>query len=226
MEYFPLFAKLTDKRCLVVGGGTVAARKVSILMQYHAQIVLISPRLCEKLHHYPEGSFTHCCKVFSPSDIEGSILVIAASDDVELNREIAALCQRAGILVNVADSPGHGDVIFPSIIRRPPLQIALSSGGASPILARLLRWRLEVLIPQVYGNLAILARDYRERVKQCIATPKMRRRFWEKVLQGPIAEMIFSGRDGEARESFQNLLAGERGEPTTGEVYLVGAGPG
>ncbi len=226
MQYFPLFTNLEGKRCVVVGGGTVAARKAGLLMKCGANIVIVSPVLCKKLQTYPEGSFDYRKKSFAAEDIERATLVVAATDDALHNEQIAALCKKSGILINVANQPQQGDFIFPSIVDRSPVQIALSTGGKSPILARLLRLRLEALIPQIYGDLATLVHEYRESVKRVISLPKMRRRFWEQVLQGPIAEMVFAGREPEARQSLENLLAETEHSEPIGEVYLVGAGPG
>lgn len=230
MDYFPLFTKLTGKRCVLVGGGVVAARKLGVLLKCGADIVVVSPALGEALQAYPPGHFEYHHRAFLSEDIAGATLVVAATDDVVLNQQVASLCKAAGIFVNVVNDPACGDFIFPSLIDRSPIQIALSTGGKSPVLARLLRWRLEVMIPQVYGNLASLVHDYRERVKVKIAAPKLRRRFWEQVLQGPIAERVFAGRDAEARNSLEHLLTTQGNLQTdtvsAGEVYLVGAGPG
>jgi uroporphyrin-III C-methyltransferase/precorrin-2 dehydrogenase/sirohydrochlorin ferrochelatase len=129
------------------------------------------------------------------------------------------------IPVNVVDQPALCSFILPSIIERPPLIIAVSSGGTSPVLARLLRARLESLIPAGYGRLAALAGAFRDRVKARFR-PLERRRFWERVLQGPIAELVFSGRDNDARKAMEEALDDTRLALGGGEVSLVGAGPG
>ena len=159
--------------------------------------------------------------------MDGIILVVAATDDVALNQEIAEHCKQHNILVNVVNSPASGNCIFPSIIDRSPLLIALTSGGKSPILSRLLRWRLEALVPQAYGSLASLVQQYRQAVKERISSVKMRRRFWERVLQGPTAELVFSAQPDRARQSLEVLLKNHNDDSSpVGEVYLVGAGPG
>jgi uroporphyrin-III C-methyltransferase/precorrin-2 dehydrogenase/sirohydrochlorin ferrochelatase len=132
--------------------------------------------------------------------------------------------------VNVVDRPALCSFILPSIIERAPITVAVSSGGASPVLARLLRARLETLIPAAYGQLGALAGAFRDRVKERFE-PRERRRFWERALQGPIAELVFSGREAEARAALQATLDDKRlADPhfslTGGEVSLVGAGPG
>ncbi len=226
MEYFPLFTKLEGKRCVIVGGGTVAARKAELLIKGGANVVIVSPTLCEKLEMHPKDSFEYRRKSFAPEDIGRATLLVAATDDRLLNERISTICKQSGILVNVVDRPESGDFIFPSIIDRAPVQIAVCTGAKSPILARLLRLRLEAVIPRVYGKLAVLVHEYRDRVKQKITSPTVKRRFWENVLQGPVAEMVFAGRELDARRSLERSLADiERTEPI-GEVYLVGAGPG
>jgi uroporphyrin-III C-methyltransferase/precorrin-2 dehydrogenase/sirohydrochlorin ferrochelatase len=157
-------------------------------------------------------------------------VTIAATSDAAVNRAVAAAARERRIPVNVVDQPALCSFILPSIIERAPLVVAVSSGGASPVLARLLRARLETLIPAGYGRLAALAGAFRDRVKARFK-PQERRRFWERTLQGPIAELVFSGRDAEARAALQaalddKRLAGQGLSLTGGEVSLVGAGPG
>jgi uroporphyrin-III C-methyltransferase / precorrin-2 dehydrogenase / sirohydrochlorin ferrochelatase len=142
-----------------------------------------------------------------------------------VNRAVAAAAKSRRIPVNVVDQPALCSFIFPSIVERAPLIVAVSSGGASPVLARLLRARLETLIPAGYGRLAALAGAFRDQVKARFK-PAERRRFWERMLQGPIAEMVLGGRDAEAREALQASLDDERLAFGGGEVSLVGAGPG
>jgi len=152
-------------------------------------------------------------------------VAIAATSDDAVNRAVAAAARARRIPVNVVDQPALCSFILPSIIERAPLIVAVSSGGTSPVLARLLRARLESLIPAGYGRLAALAGAFRDRVKARFK-PQERRRFWERVLQGPIAELVFSGRDVEAREALQATLEDTRLAFSGGEVSLVGAGPG
>ncbi|MGH8391606.1 MAG: siroheme synthase CysG, partial [Pseudomonas sp.] len=164
---------------------------------------------------------------FSPEDLEGAWLVIAATDDADLNRTISNLAHTRNILVNVVDNPALCSFIMPSIIDRPPVQIAISTGGASPILARLLRARLETMIPAAYGRLALLTAQFREQVRERLPNTNKRRRFWEKVLHGPVAEMLFAGQEKAGLAALEQQLEDEsaQSEPL-GEVYLVGGGPG
>jgi uroporphyrin-III C-methyltransferase/precorrin-2 dehydrogenase/sirohydrochlorin ferrochelatase len=151
--------------------------------------------------------------------------VIAATNDEAVNRQVSALARARALPVNVVDNPDLCSFIVPSIIDRSPVQIAVSTGGASPVLARLLRTRLESLIPSAYGRLAAMVDGFRERVKGRFADVNARRNFWEQVLEGRIAEMVFAGRDEEAAAALEKALdAG--GEQKVGEVYLIGGGPG
>jgi uroporphyrin-III C-methyltransferase/precorrin-2 dehydrogenase/sirohydrochlorin ferrochelatase len=228
MKYFPLFFDLGNKRCLVVGGGEVAVRKVSLLLRAGAAVTVVSPDLCESLQiRLAAGEITHEVRNFEPADIEACALVVAATDDQAVNKQVSEQAQVKCIPVNVVDQPKLSSFIVPSVIDRSPVQVAVSTGGASPVLARLLRARLETLIPAAYGRLAGLMSEFREPVKQYLTDENKRRRFWEDVVQGSIAELIFAGREEAARMAMHTAVdkaqVAKRGR---GEVYLVGAGPG
>jgi len=226
VDFLPIFLDLREQPCLVVGGGEVAARKCALLARARARVTVLAPALGPQLQaEAAAGRIAHRAAAFRDADLEGFALVIAATDDQGVNRAVAAAARARRLPVNVVDQPALCSFILPSIIERAPITVAVSSGGASPVLARLLRARLETLIPAGYGRLAALAREFRERVKARLA-PRERRRFWERVLQGPIAELVFSGRDAEAREALAASLDDPRLTLGGGEVALVGAGPG
>ncbi|ABA57376.1 precorrin-2 dehydrogenase [Nitrosococcus oceani ATCC 19707] len=226
MQYLPIFLNIRGQQCLVVGGGTVAVRKVALLRQAGAEVKVIAPKLHEQLQEWADkGKITAQQASFSETEIKSCYLVIAATDDSSLNEQVYHLATAQGVLVNVADCPRFCDFILPSIVDRSPVIVAVSSGGASPVLARLLRARLETLIPQAYGRLGQFAARYRSRIKQRITGIRARRIFWEKVLQGSIAERIFAGQEEEAEGALEAALEGGF-VPEQGEVYLVGAGPG
>ena len=164
---------------------------------------------------------------FRDEDMDGVLLVIAATDDDVLNRSISALAHQHGIPVNVVTAPDQGNFIVPSIIDRSPVQVAISTGGASPVLARLLRARLESFIPAAYGRLAHLVNDYRSSVKKRFSSIDQRRYFWENVLQGRVAELLFAGHEAKARAALEEAIEDTDAHyESAGEVYLVGAGPG
>ncbi|HHJ13246.1 MAG TPA: uroporphyrinogen-III C-methyltransferase [Gammaproteobacteria bacterium] len=228
MDFFPVFMQIRDRDCLVVGGGKVAARKVGLLVSAGARVQVVSPQLCDELAGLAaEGLVSHLARGFEDADIEGKALVIAATDEQAVNRRVSELAHARQLPVNVVDQPELCSFIMPSMIDRSPVQIAISTGGSSPVLARLLRARLESYIPAAYGRLAALMNRYRERVKARFADLEQRRRFWERLLDGEIAELMFTGQDQRAREYLENALAqADPGEVPAGEVYLVGAGPG
>jgi uroporphyrin-III C-methyltransferase/precorrin-2 dehydrogenase/sirohydrochlorin ferrochelatase len=228
MDYLPIFLDLHGRRCLVVGGGEVAARKTDLLLQAGADVHVVSPELGDAMGALAgAGRIAHRTGRFQESDLDGAQLVIAASDDANANADAARLADARGVPVNVVDAPALCRFIMPAIVDRSPVIAAVSTGGASPVLARLIRGRLEALIPAAFGRLASLAAEFRGEVKARIAEPVRRRRFWERILSGPVAEMAFSGRGDDARKSLKAALEsdGDTGE-ATGEVYLVGAGPG
>jgi uroporphyrin-III C-methyltransferase/precorrin-2 dehydrogenase/sirohydrochlorin ferrochelatase len=226
MDYLPIFLDVREQPCLVVGGGEVAARKCALLARAGARVTVLAPQLGAALGaELAAGRVAHRAAIFRAEDLEGYALVIAATSDQAVNRAVAAAAGARRMPVNVVDQPALCSFILPSIIERAPITVAVSSGGASPVLARLLRARLESLVPAGYGRLAALAGEFRERVKARFA-PAERRRFWERVLQGPIAELVLAGRDADARAALDSALADTRLAFSGGEVALVGAGPG
>ena len=228
MNYLPIFLKLKGRPCLVVGGGKVAVRKVLLLRRAGADVSVVAPSLCEGMAAlHSEGSIIHLHREFQNEDINGKVVVIAATDDEEVNRRVSVEANRQRIPVNVVDSPNLCSFIMPSIIDRSPVQVAVSTGGASPVLARLLRSRLESFIPSAYGRLATLVEEFRQKVKDRFANAEQRRYFWENVLQGRVAELLFAGRETEARDALQTAITdADESYCSHGEVYLVGAGPG
>jgi len=162
---------------------------------------------------------------YASGDLEGAVLVIAATDDEPLNAQISRDAQARGVPVNVVDAPALCSVIFPAIVDRSPLIVAVSSAGDAPVLARLIRAKIETWIPSAYGQLAGLAKRFRQQVKQLFPDVQQRRVFWEDVFQGAIAERVLSGQPAEAERMLAERVAGGAPKPL-GEVYLVGAGPG
>nr|VFJ58660.1 MAG: uroporphyrin-III C-methyltransferase / precorrin-2 dehydrogenase / sirohydrochlorin ferrochelatase [Candidatus Kentron sp. DK] len=228
MNLLPIFLNVEGRSCLVIGGGEVAARKVALLLQAGASVTVVAPdpgRSAAELGK--EGRIEIRARAFSPEDLADRYLVIAATDDHALNERVARLAHERSIPVNVVDKPALCSFIVPSVIDRSPVVVAVSTGGASPVLARIIRARLETLVPAAFGKLAELAAEFRDKVKAHFSHPPDRRIFWEKVLQGPIAEMVFSGKEDAARDALNEALEAETGAPRgTGEVYLVGGGPG
>jgi uroporphyrin-III C-methyltransferase/precorrin-2 dehydrogenase/sirohydrochlorin ferrochelatase len=228
MSLLPLFIDIKNKPCLIVGGGKIAARKLKMLCKAEADITIIAPNICNEIKELCEThSLTTCLREFSDTDVTSQSLIIAATNDALLNKHISNLSKQKNILINVADNFKQGDVVLPSVIDRDPIQIAVTTGGASPVLARLLRRNLERCTPSSYGSLASLVEKYRQKTAEIIQDEDSRRRFWEEVLQGPISEMVLAGKLDIAEETLQRKLSDKNfSNNDNGEVYLVGAGPG
>jgi uroporphyrin-III C-methyltransferase/precorrin-2 dehydrogenase/sirohydrochlorin ferrochelatase len=228
MKYLPIFLNIGDKHCLVVGGGSIAVRKIELLLKADAKIQLVAKDLCSSMSTLQQlHGFESFVRGFEESDLDNVDLVIAATNDRRLNADISSLAKARHLPVNVVDDPDLCSFIMPSIVDRNPVQIAVSTGGASPVLARLLRSHLESTIPAAYGELAKLVDSYRDQVKQAFPKVEERRIFWESILEGSVAEYVFAGRLDDARELLKNLIQGSTANPDhKGEVYLVGAGPG
>ncbi len=226
METLPLGFRLKDQSCLVVGGGEIAARKVSLLVRAGARVTLVAPEVLTSLREQVKASGGNVQeRRYLSEDLDHQTLVVAATDDQELNAEVSRACQQRRIPVNVVDSPALCTVIFPAIVDRSPILIGISSNGVSPVLARMLRGKIESTIPAAYGRLASLLGEFRAQAKQAFPDTSARRAFWEEQLQGPMPDMVFSGREQDARRHLQQALANP-GQKPSGEVYLVGAGPG
>ncbi|WP_461520754.1 siroheme synthase CysG [Porticoccus sp.] len=226
MDLLPLFHNLRGRRCVVVGGGDVALRKLRQLIDAGAAILVIAPEINAAIRKLAQK---HTLSIrltpFSDTDLDGAVLVIAATNDQAVNRHISELAQGRNVPVNVVDSPELCTVVFPSIVDRSPVQIAISSSGQAPVLARMLRTRLEGLIPSGYGKLAALAGKHRNQVKERIDNSLDRKAFWEEVFEGDIAELVYSEKIDEAEKRLEQKLAGNQPQQV-GEVYLVGGGPG
>jgi len=228
MDYLPIFVQLRNKSCLVVGGGDVALRKIETLLLAGAAVRVVSPEFHSGIVALADGS--DLCLVpshYLDEHLDTVELVVAASDDRGLNEQVSKAAKRRRILVNVVDDPELCTFIFPAIVDRSPLTIAIGTGGNAPVLARLLRAKIETLIPLQYGRLAQLASRYRDRVKTLLPAGTARKNFWERVFEGSIAEKVLSGKHDAAEDEIQQLIQTQAGAPDRrGEVYLVAAGPG
>ncbi|HAB87287.1 MAG TPA: uroporphyrinogen-III C-methyltransferase [Pseudomonas sp.] len=226
MEYLPLFHNLKGRMVLIVGGGEIALRKARLLSDAGARLRVVAPSIEAQLVELVHAGAGECLvRGYDRQDLQGCVLAIAATDDEPLNATVSQHANALGVPVNVVDSPQLCSVIFPAIVDRSPLVVAVSSGGDAPVLARLIRARIETWIPAAYGQLAGLAKQFRAQVKARFANVQQRRVFWEEVFQGPIAEQALAGRTAEAERLLAEKLAGAAPK-ALGEVYLVGAGPG
>ena len=226
MEHLPIFINLKQKPVLVVGGGDIALRKINLLIKAQARVDCLSPFFCEGMNSLSRDNYVNLInKSFEPADIKDYSVIIAATDDATVNSSISSIAHDKRIPVNVVDSPALSSFIMPSIVDRSPVIIAVSSAGKAPVLARIIRAKLETVIPSAYGILAEIAGEYRQKVKDRFSKIKDRRAFWEATFSGVIAEKVFSGRINEAKDDIEKQL-NDSVEMELGEVYLVGAGPG
>ncbi len=230
MQNYPIFVDLKKQPCLVVGGGPVALRKIRLMMSAGATITVVAPQLCEDLQQEFGKQITHHARTFVDEDIDGFRLITAATNEPQVNRRVSELAQAKNIPVNVVDEPELCSFITPSIVDRSPVVIAISTGGGAPVLARILRSKLEAYIPASYGHLAEAMSRYRTKLKIRLPDEQDRRRFWEKIVHGSIAEQFFSGRLKQAEHAMQSAIENSSIDgsniKTTGEVWLIGAGPG
>ena len=228
MKYLPIFMNIRDRDCLVVGGGEIATRKVALLHEAGANVTVMAPELSNTLKQWlEEGKISRQdCPFDEHTDISAYRVVIAATNNAEINQIISAKAKATNTPVNVVDDPDTGTFIMPSIVDRDPVQIAISTGGASPVLARLLRGKLESTRPTAFGRLAGLVEEFREQVKKRFDHVSKRRHFWERVFDSSISELLFAGKDEKARQALQAALDADDHKVQVGEVYLVGAGPG
>ena len=226
MDHLPIFINVRQNPCLVIGGGDIALRKINLLIKAQAKVDCLSPLFCEGITNLSQnGDVNLIQKRFESDDIKDYAIIIASTDDSSVNALISKSAKKARIPVNVVDSPELSSFIMPSIVDRSPVIIAVSSAGRAPVLARIIRAKLETVIPSAYGVLAEIAGEYRQKVKDRFSKIKDRRAFWESIFSGVIAEKVFSGRINEAKDDIDKQLK-RASEIELGEVYLVGAGPG
>lgn len=223
MDYLPIFLKLKNRPCLVVGGGDVGKRKASMLLEAGANVRIVAPQIDPELAGQQGVELVY--SAFAAHHLDEMVMVIAATNDRSVNMQISELARARNLPVNVVDDPALCSFIMPAILDRSPLMVAFSSGGASPVLTRLMRGKLETMIPQGYSRLAGFAERFRELVKARVTNPAKRRIFWENVLDGAVAEKVLSGDEKGAEVMLDQMIASED-NVQRGEVYLVGGGPG
>ncbi|PSW29046.1 uroporphyrinogen-III C-methyltransferase [Photobacterium phosphoreum] len=225
MDYLPIFADLKRRPCLVVGGGNSAWRKTRMLLKAGADVGVIAPKLNADFEAaIAAGQVRHIGEEFTPSDLDGIFLAIAATPYKALNALVYQSANQRQVLVNVVDDTQRCSFIVPSIIDRSPIIVAISSSGKAPVLARLLRQKLEAILPQHLGKMASLAGGFRGYLATKLATFSGRRAFWEQAFNGRFADLVAVGRHSEAQQALEQQL--QNHTPPTGQVALIGAGPG
>jgi uroporphyrin-III C-methyltransferase/precorrin-2 dehydrogenase/sirohydrochlorin ferrochelatase len=227
MDLLPIFLNIKNKKCVVVGGGEVAFRKATLLLRAGANLHIVAPLVSDELRKLRvDRDCTITLKKIEEADLNDAVLVVAATDDLEINERVSVIASKLNIPVNVVDQPHLCSFIMPSIVDRSPIVVAISSGGTSPILTRKLKELNETMIPGRIDKLAELLGSFRGRVKNEIDDFSERIRFWENVLDSEIPELVYNGQDDEARSALDNWLTNPQSDRVGGEVYLVGAGPG
>jgi len=233
MDYLPIFLRVEARPVVVVGGGEVALRKAQWLLKAGAQVTVVAPALHAQLARYAvNADLTHRAAAFAPQFLDGAVAVVAATDERAVNAAVSAAARARGIPVNVVDDAGLSTFIFPAIIDRSPLIVAVSSAGAAPVLARGVREQIEALLPARLGALARFMGRHRQAVQRALAK-RGRRAFWERIVRGPVASDVLRGQEAAAAEGLRRELrasqlttAAPAQGAALGEVYLIGAGPG
>lgn len=225
MEYLPIFAEVKDRPVLVIGGGEIAARKITFLLRAEAKVHIVAetlmPELAEKVER---EEIQWRATIFEEQQLDDVFLVIAATEDDELNQRVYVAANARYRLVNVVDNQALCSFVFPSIVDRSPLLVAISSSGKAPVLSRILREKIEALLPTNLGRLAETASYWRHHIKTHLKTTAERRRFWERVFTGRFASLMLAGNKAEAEKALEDEL--RQPEKRPGEIILVGAGPG
>jgi len=206
--YYPVMLDITGRRCLVVGGGEVAARKVEALLACGARPTVVAPEVTGALAGLAAaGAIEIQRRAYQPGDLEGAFLVIAASDDPDVNAAAYREASSRGILVNVVDNPAQCTFLVPSVVRRGRITVAISTSGASPALAAHLRRELEQVIGPEYGALADLLARLRPEVMQQIADPEVRRRAWQAILASDVLDLLRRGESAQAEQVALECIA-------------------
>ena len=230
MEHLPINLNLKGRKVVVTGGGSAAARKAELVLRAGGRVLVVTPELSgEFVSVEREPGFSHRAGEVEARDLGGATVAFGCAEDPARDRRLVELARAAGVLVSVSDQPEHSDFIMPAVIDRSPLVIAVSSGGTSPLLTRLITERLESSIPYACGGLASFLGDIRERVDARIPDPREQRRFLEKIVDGKAADLVLAGDRAAAEARVDAELAAHlsaTGEKPMGEVFLVGGGPG
>jgi len=233
LDYLPLFLKLRGERVLLVGGGAVAARKAELLTAAGARLRVVAPELGAELAALCDRvGAEYLATAFEPTQLQGVVLAIAATDRPEINLEVSRAGRAASVWVNAVDDPQASSCLMPAIVDRAPVMVAIGTGGASPTLARLLRAQIEALLPERLGQLASLAGAWRARLRAALPRADARRRFWEDFFDSALAQQLLAGSvdAATATAGLERQLEDARADLTAtsarGAVWLIGAGPG
>lgn len=228
MPLFPLFADLSGREVLVVGGGEVAQRKIEALLHAGAGVQVYADALNDAVAEWlAQGRLRRRVgDAFDPSWLEEAWLLVAATDDHAFNAYLAAEAGKRRRLANVVDDAELSTFQIPAVVDRHPLMVAISSGGAAPMLARRLREQLETQFDHSLGEFAQLFARYRADIRRQLPQLAQRRRWFERVIEGPVPMLLRTGQAAAAEQAFQAALHDGGNATTAGSVMLVGAGTG
>jgi len=227
MELLPIFLDLNRRHCLIVGGGEVAFRKATLLAKASANLSFVSESFSENIRKLAsDKNFTLIENKFKKEYLINCTLVIAATSCDKTNALVAETAESLNIPVNVVDQPDLCSFIMPAIVDRSPIVIAISSTGKSPVLTRKVKELNETMLSGNIGRLAEILGSYRGKVKNRFPSFNDRLRFWEKILDSEVSELVYAGKDELAESIINKYLTHVDVEAEIGEVYLVGAGPG
>jgi uroporphyrin-III C-methyltransferase/precorrin-2 dehydrogenase/sirohydrochlorin ferrochelatase len=227
MELLPIFVNVRGRNCVIIGGGEVAYRKAVLLARAGAALTIVSEAISQPLRELCQSNhYTQVIGSFDESQLSNAVLIIAATDSLDVNKRVSNAAKALNIPVNVVDQPDLCTFIVPSIVDRTPIVIAISSSGSSPVLIRKIKELNETLVPSKIGELARLLQSFRAEAKLRIKSFDARIRFWEQVVEGEVAELVYAGNEALAREKIEQQLQSAETATAAGEVYLVGAGPG
>lgn len=233
MRYFPLFLDLRGRTVVIVGGGTIAERKLELVRESGPRLVVVAPEITPRLAALvAAGAIEHRARGFEAADLDGARFVVAATDDAAVNARVAAAADARGLPANVVDDLELSSAILPAIVDRSPIVVAISTQGTTPALARFVRERIESLVDESFGRLAALLAQWRGTIKTRVRDLGARRRLYDVLLRGRVADLVRAGREPDASREIAALLDaatdvhGAGRAPARGSVALVGAGPG
>src|SRR6185369_2554167 len=199
--YYPIYLDIEERNVVIIGGGNVCARKAETMMKYGARVTVVSPELTDEIEQWArDGSLAIRRKAYESSDLDGAHIVIASTDDQSVNEQIAADCRARRIPVNVGDVTPLCEFIVPAIIEKGSIQIAVSTGGKSPALARTLKEDLQRAIGPEYAEVNDVLGSLRDGAKKVLPTDVDRKRFFDGIIASGVLEML---RDGRRKQAYQ-----------------------
>ncbi|MBT4989914.1 MAG: uroporphyrinogen-III C-methyltransferase [Rickettsiales bacterium] len=225
-QYLPVFLSTDKSKILLVGGGAIAVAKLRLITDFASDITVIAKEVHDEIKLLAESKdFKIIEAEFALDQLGGFDIIVAATDDSKVNAEISKHAKQQNILVNVVDDSSLSNFIFGSVVKRDNLTVAISSNGISPVLTRLIKQKIEHLLPMTLGKLTNFIAKYRDQVKQSLTNIQARRLFWQDVIEGNIAEEVYIGNEQKAGELLVGALS-DTDDKNTAALYLIGAGPG